>query len=40
MDNFKRLSDMLTSIHANFINANSYFMVWQSLEKLINPDEI
>lgn len=31
---------MLTSIHANFINANSYFMVWQSLEKLINPDEI
>lgn len=40
MEEFKKLSEMLEKIHGYFIKANHYFVIWQSLEKLINPDHI
>lgn len=40
MEEFKKLSEMLEKIHGYFIKANHYFVIWQSLEKLINQDNI
>jgi hypothetical protein len=40
MENFKLLIEMLNKIHGYFIEANQYFIIWQSLEKLANPNEI
>lgn len=40
MEEFKKLSEMLEKIHNCFIKANQNFVIWKSLETLLNPDEI